>query len=92
MVVWLRQLCNIHPLIKVPDTVEVSLREKEGTKVFFLLNHQSSPVRIQFYKPMHDYLADRIISGNYDLPPYGLLVLDEHGAAGHQDPTSPSGT
>jgi beta-galactosidase len=78
LVVWLRQMCNLHPLLKVPDTVEVSMRQKEGTKVFFLLNHQNSPVRIQFYKPMHDFLTGSTFSGNYDLPPHGVLVLDEH--------------
>lgn len=78
LVVWLRQMCNLNPLLKVPDTVEVSLRQKEGTKVYFLLNHQSSPVRIQFYKPMHDFLTGSTFSGNYDLPPHGVLVLDEH--------------
>jgi beta-galactosidase GanA len=64
-------------LLKVPDTVEVSMREKAGTKIFFLLNHQSSAVRITFYKPMHDFLTERTITGNYDLPPHGVLVLDE---------------
>ena len=78
LAVWLRQMCNLHPLLKVPDTVEVSMRQKEGTKVFFLLNHQNSPVRIQFYKPMHDFLTGSTFSGNYDLPPHGVLVLDEH--------------
>jgi beta-galactosidase len=78
LVAWLRQICNLHPLLKVPDTVEVGMRQKEGTKVFFLLNHQSTPVRIQFYKPMHDYLTGNTFSGGYDLPPHGVLVLDEH--------------
>ena len=78
LVGWLRQMCNLHPLLKVPDTVEVSMRQKEGTKIFFLLNHQNSPVRIQFYKPMHDFLTGNTFSGNYDLPPHGVLVLDEH--------------
>ena len=78
LVVWLRQMCNLHPLLKVPENVEVSMREKEGTRVFFLLNHQNSPVRIQFYKPMHDFLTGNSFSGNYDLTPYGVLVLDEH--------------
>ncbi|HLX69973.1 MAG TPA: beta-galactosidase [Verrucomicrobiae bacterium] len=78
LVGWLRQMCNLHPLLKVPDTVQVSMREKEGTKIFFLLNHQNSPVRIQFYKPMHDFLTGNTFSGNYDLPPHGVLVLDEH--------------
>jgi len=78
LVAWLRQICNLHPLLKVPDTVEVGMREKEGMKVFFLLNHQATPVRIQFYKPMHDYLTGNTFSGSYDLPPHGVLVLDEH--------------
>jgi beta-galactosidase len=78
LVVWLRQMCSLHPLLKVPESVEVSMRQKEGMRVFFLLNHQSTPVRIQFYKPMHDFLTGNTFSGNYDLPPHGVLVLDEH--------------
>jgi beta-galactosidase len=76
---WLRQLCNLHPLLKVPDSIEVSLRQKDDSRVFFLLNHQTSPTRIQFYKPMHDYLTGSTFSGNYDLQPHSVLVLDEHG-------------
>ena len=78
LVSWLRQMCGLQPLLKVPENIEVSLREKEGMRVFFLLNHQNSPVRIQFYKPMHDFLTGNTFSGNYDLPPHGVLVLDEH--------------
>jgi beta-galactosidase len=78
LVTWLRQTCSLHPLLKVPENVEVSMRQKEGTRVFFLLNHQNSPVRIQFYKPMHDFLTGNTFSGNYDLPPHGILVLDDH--------------
>jgi beta-galactosidase len=78
LVTWLRQTCSLHPLLKVPENVEVSMREKDGTRVYFLLNHQNSSVRIQFYKPMHDFLTGNTFSGNYDLPPYGVLVLDEH--------------
>jgi beta-galactosidase len=78
LVVWLRQMCNLQPLLKVPDTVEVSLRQKDHTRIYFLLNHQNTPVRIQFYKPMHDFLTGSAVAGNYDLPPHGVLVLDEH--------------
>ena len=80
LIAWLRQLCNLHLLLKVPDTVEVSLREKEGAKIYFLLNHQNSPVRISFFKPMHDFLTGNTFTGNYDLPPHGVLVLDEQTA------------
>lgn len=78
LVSWLRSVCSLQPLLKVPENVEVSMREKEGVRVFFLLNHQNSPVRIQFYKPMHDFLSGQDFSGTYDLPPHGVLVLDEH--------------
>jgi beta-galactosidase len=77
LVAWLRQQCNLFPLLKVPDTVEVSMRQKDDTRVYFLLNHQNSPVRLQFYKPMHDFLTGTTLTGNYDLPPHGVLVLDE---------------
>jgi beta-galactosidase len=81
LVTWLRQMCNVHPLLKVPDQVEVSMRNRDDTNIFFLLNHQGTPFRIQFYKPMHDFLTGTTISGNFDLQPHGVLVLDEHGVA-----------
>jgi beta-galactosidase len=78
LVVWLRQTTGLAPLLKVPENIEVSLRTKEGSRVYFLLNHQNSPVRVQFYKPMHDFLTGNNIVGNHELPPHGVLVLDEH--------------
>jgi beta-galactosidase len=77
LVSWLLQMCNLHAALKVPDTVEVSLRQKDNALLFFLLNHQPSPVRLQFYKPMHDFLTGGTLSGNYDLPPRAVLMLDE---------------
>ena len=77
LVSWLRQMVGLQPLIKAPDTVEVSLRENDETCIYFLLNHQNSPVRIQFYKEMHEFLSGKNIVGNYDLPPHGVLILDE---------------
>jgi beta-galactosidase len=78
LVTWLRQTTGLHPLLKVPENIEVSLREREGTRVYFLLNHQNSPVSVQFYKPMHDFLTGNNIVGNYNLPPHGVLIIDEH--------------
>jgi beta-galactosidase len=78
LVAWLRQMTGLHPLLKVPENIEVSMRQKDGAKIFFLLNHQASPIRVQFYKPMHDFLTGQNIVGNYDLPPHGVLVIDEH--------------
>jgi beta-galactosidase len=77
LVTWLRQLCNLHPLLKVPENIEVSMREKDGYRVHFLLNHKPTSVRVQFYKPMHDLLTGASIVGNHDIPPHGVLILDE---------------
>jgi beta-galactosidase len=78
LVVWLRNLCGVVTLLKVPENIEVSLRQKGETKIFFLLNHQSTPIRINFYKPAHDFLSGRTIGGNYEIPAHGVLVLDEN--------------
>jgi len=88
LVTWLRNICNLHPLLKVPDTVEVSMREKEGQRIYFLLNHQNSPVRLHFYKPMHDFLTGKKFTGSYDLPPHGVLVLDEQPEHVHPPPAN----
>ena len=78
LVTWLRQTSGLQPLLKVPENIEVSCREKEGSRIYFLLNHQNSQIRVQFYKPMHDFLTGQNIVGNYDLPPHGVLVIDDH--------------
>ena len=57
--------------------MEVSVWEKHDRKIYFLLNHQNSSVRLHFYKPMHDFLTGQTFTGNYDLPSHGVLVLDE---------------
>ncbi len=78
LVTWLRQTVGLQPLLKVPENIEVAMRQKDGSRIYILLNHQNSPVRLQFYKPMHDFLTGNNIVGNYDLPPHGVLVIDEH--------------
>ena len=83
LITWLRQVCSLHPLLKVPETVEVSLRQRDDERLYFLLNHQNSPVRLQFYKPMHDYLSGQSIMGDVPLLPHGVLVLDERAEPVH---------
>ena len=80
LVNWLREFSGVSGLIKVPEGIEVSLRQKEGLKLYFLLNHQNSPVRVQFYKPVHDFLTGNTFQGAYDIPAHGVLVIDEQEA------------
>ena len=61
----------------MPDTIEVSLRGNDEQRVYVLINQQETPVRIQFLKSIHDFLTGERISGNYDMPPRSVLVLDE---------------
>ena len=75
---WLQQLCDIAPIMKVPESVEVSMRQKEKEKLYFLLNHHHSPVRLTFYRKVHDFLTGNTIEGTHDLPPNGVLVINEH--------------
>jgi beta-galactosidase len=84
LIAWLRQMCSLFPLLKVPDTVEVSMRQYGDNRIYFLLNHQNTHVRLHFYKPMHDFLTGNTFSGNYDLPSHGVLVLDEHAPLKHE--------
>ncbi len=77
LVRWLMQQAQLTGLLRVPEGVEVSLRQKEGLRLYFLLNHQNSSVRLHFYKPVHDFLTGNTFQGAYDLPPHGVLVLDE---------------
>ncbi len=77
LVNWLRNMCGLRTSFKVPDSVEVSMRQSHDRNIYFLLNHQNSPVRIHFYKEMHDCLTGNTLDGNQDLPPHGVLVVDE---------------
>jgi hypothetical protein len=40
---------------------------------------------------MHDFLTERTFSGNYDLPPHGVLVLDENLAGDSPAPAESPG-
>ncbi len=86
---WLRKICHLGGLLKVPEGVEVSLRQNDTTKLYFLLNHQNTSVRVQFYKPVHDFLTGNTIQGAYDLPAHGVLVIDEKPENKAPEPTAP---
>ena len=77
LVSWLRQICALNPLLRVPDQVEVSMRTRGDYRIYFLLNHNPQSVHVQFYKPVRDCLTGKPISGGYDIPAKDLLIVDE---------------
>lgn len=80
LVTWLRQICGIAPLLRVPDQVEVSMRARGDYRIYFLLNHHSQNVHVQFFKPVRDCLTGKTISGGYDIPAKDVLIVDEQAA------------
>ncbi len=77
LMAWLRSQLGLYSLIKVPDTVEVSMRQKDESRMYFVINHTDGPVRINFLKTTHDFLSEKKFSGNYDMPAHGVLMIDE---------------
>ena len=69
---------NLTPLLRVPDMVEISMRVRGDYRIFFLLNHHTQPMHVQFLKPVRDCLNGKILSGGYDIAPKDLLVVDEN--------------
>ena len=80
LVTWLRQLCGLSPLLRVPDQIEVSMRTRGDYRIYFLLNHHSQQVHVQFFKPVRDCLTGKTITGGYDIPAKDLLIVDEQAA------------
>lgn len=77
LVTWLRTLTAIPALLRVPEQVEVSMRERSDYRIYFLINHNDAPVHVQFFKPVHDYMRDEEIKGGYDILPKDVLIIDE---------------
>ncbi len=77
LVRWLRELCDLQPPIKVPNQVEVTLRESGEKRVYVLINKSDSPAKIHFLKRMEDLITGAVIAGQYDLSARGILVVKE---------------
>lgn len=78
LIQWLRNTVGLAPLMRVPDQIEVGMRQRSDYRLYFLINHHDAPVHVQFFKPVHDFMQDQEITGGYDVPPHGVLVIDEH--------------
>lgn len=57
--------------------IEVSIREKAGMRLLFLLNHSGEKQTISLANHYMDPLTDAPIVGEIEIPPYGVVVLRE---------------
>jgi beta-galactosidase len=63
--------------LEVPEGVEVTLREKEGSRFLFVLNHNGGSVEIDLGAALRtDLLTDRKLSGRFELESKGVLILE----------------
>lgn len=61
-------------LIRLPESCELAVREKEGRKYFFVLNYLAEPTRITLMAPMRDLLTGETLFGECGLEGYGVRV------------------
>ncbi len=72
---WLLDEHRIVAPFALPDQVDFTIREKEGKKLFFVMNFGSSAESIRLPKSYHDVLGNRQVSGSVAIPPHDLLIL-----------------
>jgi beta-galactosidase len=60
----------------LPRDVELAVREKPGGERFvFLLNYNAAPQRIHLASPVTDLLTGTVISGDFTIESYGVIVF-----------------
>lgn len=76
-----RALCEqkgIGSLMETPEGVEVQRRCQADTSFLFVLNHNESEVQVNLGTSVYrDMLEGERQKGVVDLPPYGVLILEE---------------
>jgi beta-galactosidase len=72
---------GIEAALATPAEVEVAVREKDGRRLLFLLNHgaQAAQVALPEGQRYRDHLAEGERSGALELPPHGVALLEAIG-------------
>lgn len=74
---FLKTICNdlnIHPLLDVPQGVEVTKRENDVYEYYFILNHLEESVSISLKQPGYHLLKDQMLQ-NFELPSKDIAVI-----------------
>lgn len=74
---FLKIICNdlnIHPLLDVPQGVEVTKRENDVYEYYFILNHLEQSVSISLKQPGYHLLKDQMLQ-NFELPSKDIAVI-----------------
>jgi beta-galactosidase len=76
--VFLRRLGLAEPYaasIGVPESCEITLRQKGESSFFFVLNYGGEPALIHLKKEFRDMYTGKTAAGALELPPYGTAVF-----------------
>lgn len=71
----IRMPYQLEEVFEIPEEVEFTLRESNGTKYVFLLNYEGTPVTVRIGQEVWDCLAGRKTVGNVELKGYDCMVL-----------------
>lgn len=75
---FLEKLQVIEPwkgMIELPETCEIAVREKDGTKYFFLLNYKPEAAAVELKEEFMDMLTGTTVSGSIEIEGYGVKIL-----------------
>jgi len=76
---WLAARHGIEPLLKAPDGVEVTRRERDGQAFLFVLNHSCAERRVTLDGPCRELLSGERVAGALTLPGSGVAILTREG-------------
>ena len=74
---YLKTICNdlnIHPLLDVPQGVEVTKRENDVYEYYFILNHLEQSVSISLKQAGYHLLKDQMLQ-NFELPSKDIAII-----------------
>jgi beta-galactosidase len=73
---WLLNIAGLQDSFIVPPGVEVAQRTNGQKSLQFILNHNSSSQTIHFERPYANLLDGRKLSGDVQVAPFDVLILD----------------
>ncbi|WP_457965896.1 beta-galactosidase [Arthrobacter sp. D1-29] len=71
---------GVQPELDAPRGVQVRRRAGNGTRFMFMLNHNDAPASVNVGGGGRDLLTGHPVQGVVELPPSGVLVLEENSA------------
>ncbi|MBI1296541.1 cellulase family glycosylhydrolase [bacterium] len=74
----LLNLAGVQPVFTAPADVEVTVRHRDGRRLFFLLNHAAELRTVTLAGTYTDLLAEgKTVTDAVDLDPYGVCILTD---------------